>query len=61
MQGFLYSAKRPSWERKPGKQIIKQGLFKSKGYRMFSKYKLEAEISKACRKICKTNACCDKK
>ena len=29
---------------KPGKQIIKQGLFKSKGYRMFSKYKLEAEI-----------------
>ena len=30
---------------KPGKQIIKQGLFKSKGYRMFSKYKLEAEMS----------------
>ncbi len=29
---------------KPGKQIIKQGLFKSKGYRMFSKYKLEAEV-----------------
>ena len=29
---------------KPGKQIIKQGLFKSKGYRMFSKYKLEAEM-----------------
>ncbi|MDI1495081.1 MAG: hypothetical protein K8823_387 [Cenarchaeum symbiont of Oopsacas minuta] len=28
---------------KPGKQIIKQGIFKSKGYRMFSKYKLEAE------------------
>ena len=29
---------------KPGKKMIKQGLFKSKGYRMFSKYKMEAQI-----------------
>jgi hypothetical protein len=28
---------------KPGKQIMKQGLFKSKGYKMFSQYKEEAE------------------
>ncbi len=28
---------------KPGKQIIKQGLFKSKGYKLFRKYKEEAE------------------
>ncbi len=28
---------------KPGKQIIKQGLFKSKGYRLFKLYKEEAE------------------
>lgn len=29
---------------KPGKQIIKQGLFKSKGYKLFNKYKEETEI-----------------
>jgi len=28
---------------KPGKQIMKQGLFKSKGYKLFSQYKDEAE------------------
>lgn len=28
---------------KPGKKIVKQGLFKSKGYRQFDKYKKEAE------------------
>ena len=28
---------------KPGKQIIKQGLFKKKGYRLFKRYKEEAE------------------
>ena len=28
---------------KAGKQIIKQGLFKSKGYKLFNKYKEEAE------------------
>jgi hypothetical protein len=28
---------------KPGKQIIKQGLFKSKGFKLFNKYKEEAE------------------
>jgi hypothetical protein len=28
---------------KPGKQIIKQGLFKKKGYKLFKKYKEEAE------------------
>ena len=28
---------------KPGKQIIKQGLFKSKGYKLFNKYKVETE------------------
>ena len=28
---------------KPGKQIIKQGLFKKKGYKLFNKYKEEAE------------------
>ena len=28
---------------KPGKQIIKQGLFKSKGYKLFNQYKEEAE------------------
>jgi len=28
---------------KPGKQIIKKGLFKSKGYKLFKKYKEEAE------------------
>ena len=28
---------------KPGKQIMKQGLFKSKGYKLFSKYKEETE------------------
>jgi hypothetical protein len=28
---------------KPGKQILKQGLFKSKGFRLFSQYKEEAE------------------
>lgn len=28
---------------KPGKQIIKQGLFKSKGYKQFDKYKNDAE------------------
>lgn len=28
---------------KPGKQIIKQALFKSKGYRLFNQYKDEAE------------------
>ncbi|MCH8085804.1 MAG: hypothetical protein IIC15_05190, partial [Thaumarchaeota archaeon] len=26
---------------KPGKQILKQGLFKSKGYKLFKKYKEE--------------------
>ena len=25
---------------KPGKQIMKQGLFKSKGFKLFNKYKL---------------------
>ena len=29
---------------KSGKQIIKQGLFKSKGFRLFNQYKEEAEI-----------------
>ena len=28
---------------KPGKQIMKQGLFKSKGYKLFTQYKEEAE------------------
>ncbi|WP_428324835.1 hypothetical protein [Nitrosopumilus sp.] len=28
---------------KPGKQIIKQGLFKSKGFKLFNQYKQEAE------------------
>ena len=28
---------------KPGKQIIKQGLFKKKGYKLFKRYKEEAE------------------
>jgi len=28
---------------KPGKQIIKQGLFKSKGFKQFNHYKEEAE------------------
>ena len=28
---------------KPGKQIMKQGLFKSKGYKLFNQYKEEAE------------------
>ena len=28
---------------KPGKQILKQGLFKSKGFKMFSRYKEDAE------------------
>lgn len=28
---------------KPGKQIMKQGLFKSKGYKLFNRYKEEAE------------------
>ena len=28
---------------KAGKQILKQGLFKSKGFRLFNKYKEEAE------------------
>ncbi len=28
---------------KPGKQIMKQGLFKSKGFRLFDRYKEEAE------------------
>ena len=28
---------------KPGKQIMKQGLFKSKGYKLFNKYKEETE------------------
>ena len=28
---------------KPGKDIVKQALFKSKGYRQFDKYKKEAE------------------
>ena len=28
---------------KPGKQILKEGLFKSKGYKLFNKYKEEAE------------------
>ncbi len=28
---------------KPGKQIIKQGLFKSKGYKLFNQYKEETE------------------
>lgn len=28
---------------KPGKQIIKQGLFKSKGFKLFNQYKEEAE------------------
>jgi hypothetical protein len=28
---------------KPGKQIIKQGLFKSQGFKLFNKYKEEAE------------------
>ena len=28
---------------KPGKQILKQGLFKSKGYKLFNKYKEETE------------------
>ena len=28
---------------KPGKQIIKQGLFKSKGYKLFGRYREEAE------------------
>ena len=30
---------------KPGKQIIKQGLFKSKGFKLFNQYKQEAEDS----------------
>ena len=30
---------------KPGRQIIKQGLFKSKGYKLFSKYKKETEAA----------------
>lgn len=30
---------------KPGKQMIKQGLFKSKGYKLFSRYKKETEDS----------------
>jgi len=29
---------------KPGKQILKQGLFKSKGFKLFNKYKEETEI-----------------
>ena len=29
---------------KPGKQIMKQGLFKSKGYKQFNQYKEEFEI-----------------
>ena len=28
---------------KPGKQILKQGLFKSKGFRLFERYRAEAE------------------
>ena len=28
---------------KPGKQIMKQALFKSKGYKLFNKYKEETE------------------
>ena len=28
---------------KPGKQILKQGLFKSKGFKLFNKYKEETE------------------
>ena len=28
---------------KPGKQIMKQGLFKSKGFKLFNKYKEEVE------------------
>ena len=28
---------------KPGKQIIKQGLFKSKGFKLFNKYKKQYE------------------
>lgn len=28
---------------KPGKQILKQGIFKSKGFKLFNKYKAEAE------------------
>ena len=28
---------------KPGKQIMKQGLFKSKGFKLFNKYKEETE------------------
>ena len=28
---------------KPGKQIMKQGLFKSKGYKQFNQYKEEFE------------------
>ena len=28
---------------KPGKQIIKQGLFKSQGFKQFNHYKEEAE------------------
>ena len=28
---------------KPGKQIIKQGLFKSQGFKLFNHYKEEAE------------------
>ena len=28
---------------KAGKQILKQGLFKSKGYKLFNKYKEETE------------------
>ena len=30
---------------KPGKQILKQGLFKSKGFKLFNKYKEETEES----------------
>ena len=30
---------------KPGKQIIKQGLFKSKGFKQFNQYKEEAETT----------------
>ena len=42
---------------KPGKQIIKQGLFKSKGFKQFNQYKEEAEtlfqnLLKDLQKIC---------
>ena len=40
-------------EHKTWKQIIKQGLFKSKGYKLFKNTKKKQKwISKFCRKVC---------